>query len=51
MPVKDNVAVESVATMEVDTVDGNCTSLYDEPTVTLKPSSVEKVGRIYLLDS
>ena len=51
MPVQDKVTVESVATMEVDTVDGNCTSVYDEPTVVLKPSSVEKVGRIYLLDS
>ena len=51
MPVQDKVTVESVAKMEVDTVDGNFTSLYDEPTVALKPSSVEKVGRIYLLDS
>ncbi|KAK2548458.1 hypothetical protein P5673_031353 [Acropora cervicornis] len=42
VPVQDKVTVESVATMEVDTVDGNCTSVYDEPTVVLKPSSVEK---------
>ena len=43
MAVKDNVAVETVATTDVDTVDGNYSSVYDEPTVVRRPSSVEKV--------
>ena len=44
MAVQDKVTVESVATIEVGTADGNDSSLYDEPTVVLKPSSVERVG-------
>ena len=46
MAVKDNVAVESVATIEVGTIDGNYSTVYDEPKIVLKPSSVERVGPI-----